>query len=86
MSLRNAVRAGMLGPAVFALIIVVLTVAQYGFMVRLGWDPVGVSEVPWPSALALGPLGWLQVLNFVFFGLTLIFSSRSDFAAGWRPG
>ncbi len=71
MSLRNAALAGMVGPAVFALVVVILTLAQYGFMVRIGWDPVGVSEVPWPSGLALGPLGWLQVLNFVFFGVTL---------------
>jgi hypothetical protein len=69
---RNAALAGIIGPAVFAFIVVVLTIAQYGFMVRLGWDPIGASDVPWPSGLALGPLGWLQVLNFVFFGLTLI--------------
>ena len=72
MSLRNAALAGMIGPAVFAFVAAVLTVAQYGFMVRLGWDPIGASDVPWPSGLALGPFGWLQVLNFVFFGLTLI--------------
>ena len=71
----------MIGPAVFALIVVILTLAQYGFMVRIGWDPVGVSEVPWPSGLALGPLGWLQVLNFVFFGLMLTF-----FAVGLHRG
>jgi Protein of unknown function (DUF998) len=71
-SLRNAALAGMIGPALFALIAAVLTLAEYGFMVGLGWDPIGASDVPWPSALALGPLGWLQVLNFVFFGLTLI--------------
>src|SRR5215208_8327354 len=70
--LRNAALAGMIGPALFALIVVVLTVAQYGSMVDLGWDPIGASDVPWPSGLALGPLGWLQVLNFAFFGLTLI--------------
>ena len=37
--------------------------------------------MPWPSGLALGPLGWLQVLNFAFFGLTLI-----AFALGLRRG
>ena len=72
MSPRNAALTGIIGPAVFAFVAVVLTVAQYGFMVRLGWDPVGASDVPRPSGLALGPPGWLQVLNFVFFGLTLI--------------
>ena len=81
MSLRNAALAGIIGPAVFALIVVILTLAQYGFMVQIGWDPVGVSEVPWPSGLALGPLGWLQVLNFIFFGLTL-----AVFAVGLHRG
>ena len=81
MSLRNAALAGMIGPAVFALVVVILTLAQYGFMVRIGWDPVGISEVPWPSGLALGPLGWLQVLNFIFFGLTL-----TVFAVGLHRG
>jgi hypothetical protein len=41
-----------------------LTFAQYGFMRDLGWDPLGASDVPWPSGLALGPLGWLQAANF----------------------
>jgi hypothetical protein len=48
----------------FVLGLVVLTLMQYDFMVETGW--------PWPSGLALGTWGWLQVLNFVFFGLTMI--------------
>jgi Protein of unknown function (DUF998) len=72
-SSRNAALAGMVGPVVFALVVVVLTFAEYGFMLGLGWKPLRASDVPWPSGLALGPLGWLQVLNFTFFGLTLIF-------------
>jgi Protein of unknown function (DUF998) len=80
-SLRNASLAGMIGPAVFALIVIVLTLAQYRFMVGIGWDPVGVSDVPWPSGLALGPFGWLQVLNFIFFGFTLVI-----FAVGLHRG
>jgi hypothetical protein len=79
--LRNAAFAGMIGPALFALIVVVLTVAQYGFMVKLGWDPIGASEVPWPSGLALGPLGWLQVVNFILLGLALMV-----FAVGLHRG
>jgi uncharacterized protein DUF998 len=72
-SARSAGLAGMIGAAVFAVVVVFLTFAQLGFMLRLGWEPLGVSDVPWPSGLALGPLGWLQALNFAFFGLTLIF-------------
>jgi hypothetical protein len=71
-SLRSASLAGMIGAAAFAVVVIFLTLAQYGFMLRLGWEPLGASDVPWPSGLALGPLGWLQVLNFAFFGFTLI--------------
>jgi hypothetical protein len=79
--------AGMIGPAMFALIVAVLTMLQYNFMVGLGWDPVGASDVPWPSALALGPYGFLQVLNFVLFGVMLTgFATglQSSVAAGGR--
>jgi hypothetical protein len=69
---RYAALAGMIGPVVFALIIMFLTVVQYDFMRELGWHPVESSAVPWPSGLALGPYGWLQVLNFVLFGLMVI--------------
>jgi Protein of unknown function (DUF998) len=71
-SQRNVGLAGMIGAAAFAVVIVLLTFVQLGFMLGLGWRPIGASDVPWPSGLALGPLGWLQVLNFAFFGLTLI--------------
>jgi hypothetical protein len=79
--LRNAAFAGLIGPALFALIVVVLSVAQYGFMIDLWWDPIDASDVPWPSGLALGPLGWLQVLNFILFGLALMV-----FAVGLHRG
>ena len=67
-SSRSAALAGMIGAAVFAVVVVFLTMAQLGFMLGSGWAWLGASDVPWPSALALGPLGWLQVLNFAFFG------------------
>ena len=78
---RSAALAGMIGAAAFAVVANVLTFAEYDFMLGLGWEPLGASDVPWPSALALGPLGWLQVVSFAFFGLTLIL-----FAPGLHRG
>jgi hypothetical protein len=69
---RYAALAGMIGPVVFVFIVIALTVAQYGFMRGLGWHPTESSGVPWPSGLALGPYGWLQVINFILFGLLVI--------------
>jgi len=78
---RSAALVGMIGAAAFAVVAFFLILVQYGFMLGLGWEPLGASDVPWPSAPALGPLGWLQVVSFAFFGLTLIF-----FAPGLHRG
>lgn len=69
---RRAALAGMIGPALFGCLIILLTLLEYDFMRGLGWHPIRESDVPWPSGLALGPYGWLQVANFVLFGLLLI--------------
>jgi len=64
---------------VFGVIVTMLTFLEYDFMIGLGWDPVHSSDVPWPSAL--GPYGYFQVANFVFFGGCLI-----SFGLGLRRG
>ena len=72
LTLARLADAGAIGPIVFGLTITVLTFLEYDFMIGLGWDPVHSSDVPWPSALALGPCGYFQITNFVFFGVCLI--------------
>jgi hypothetical protein len=71
-TLARLADAGITGPVVFGFTVTVLTFLEYDFMIGLGWDPIYSSAVPWPSALALGPYGYFQVANFVFFGLCLI--------------
>ena len=69
---RRAALAGMIGPALFAFLILLLTLLEYGFLRGLGWHPFRESDVPWPSGLALGPYGWFQVANFILFGFLLL--------------
>jgi hypothetical protein len=78
---RGAALAGMVGPMLFAFVLVALTVIQYGFMIKTGWRPIAEPAEGWPSGLALGPYGWAQSLNFAVSGLLLIF-----FALGLHRG
>jgi hypothetical protein len=54
---KLAAMAGMIGPALFGSVLLVLTVIEYDFMRSLGWEPLSVTTVVWPSGLALGPYG-----------------------------
>ena len=78
---RAAAVAGMVGPVLVAATLLGLTVAQYDFMLGLGWRPLADPAGAWPSGLALGPYGWAQVANFVLSGVLLMI-----FAAGLHLG
>lgn len=65
---RHSIRAlaGMVGPVLFVGIFLI-----EGWL-RNGYDPLSM----YVSALSLGPLGWIQIANFIVFGtLLLIFTS-----------
>jgi hypothetical protein len=70
--LRTAAVAGMVGPALFAAVLVALTVMQYEFMIEIGWRPLRDPAGAWPSGLALGPHGWAMTAGFVASGLLLM--------------
>src|SRR3712207_4165683 len=78
---RAAAVAGMAGPVIFVATLLGLTVVQYDFILGLGWRPLGDPAGAWPSGLALGPYGWVQILNFVVSGLLL-----TIFAVGLHLG
>jgi hypothetical membrane protein len=67
----------MVGPVLFAAILLALSVIQYRFMLEIGWRPLADPAGAWPSGLALGPYGWIQSANFILSGLLLML-----FAAG----
>src|SRR5512141_3234063 len=63
--------AGMIGPALLAIVVLSLTIVQYPFMRSLGWDPVSRPTFDWPSGLALGPVGWIMTITFLASGAAL---------------
>ncbi len=79
--IRAAAILGIAGPVLFLSVLAALTVVQYNFMLGIGWRPLGDPAGAWPSGLALGPYGWVQILNFVVSGLLL-----ATFAAGLHFG
>lgn len=61
--------AGIIGPPLLVLLTLVEDALQDSFLVRTGNDPLVVSPM---SVNALGPTGWLQILTFTLFGLSII--------------
>lgn len=76
--------AVMVGAVVFTLIAVALTAIQWSALRTRGWDPIRSSDVPYPSALALGAGGPLQVLGFAILGLAL-FAAAAGLAMALDP-
>lgn len=70
--IKLAALAGVIGPALFAILVTGLTIAEAGFMRSIGWDPFG-TVLDWPSGLALGPYGWLMTITFFVCGALMAF-------------
>jgi hypothetical protein len=70
--IRYAALAGIIGPILFALVLMGLTIVQDDFMRTLGWNPTG-PVIDWPSGLALGPYGWLMIVTFFVCGTLMAF-------------
>jgi hypothetical protein len=75
MNHRRRAWAGIIGPILF----VVIFMLEGGF--RPGYDPLKMFI----SELSLGARGWIQVVNFVFFGLLLLIFTRGV-AAEFQSG
>jgi Protein of unknown function (DUF998) len=71
----DTARAQGLAPIVagplFLVVIAVLTLVELDFMHGLGWGFTRDHKVPWPSGLALGSYGAIQIANFVLAGTLL---------------
>lgn len=70
--IRLAALAGIIGPALFAVVVTSLTFVEANFMRSIGWNPFG-NVLDWPSGLAMGPYGWLMTINFFISGAMMAF-------------
>jgi hypothetical protein len=70
--IKLSARIGMIGPALFAVVVTGLTISEADFMRSIGWDPVR-TVLDWPSGLALGPYGWLMTVTFFICGAMMAF-------------
>ena len=61
----------LLGPVLFALVLITLTIVQYDFLRGLGWHPINDPTFDWPSGLALGPYGIVMTATFIISGLLI---------------
>jgi len=71
----SAAVAGTIGPVLFGSVLFALSVLEHDFMIGIGWHPLTNPAGAWPSGLALGPYGLVQVASFVVSGLLLAFFS-----------
>jgi hypothetical protein len=69
---RTLALGGLVGPWLWTLVVVLLTVVEYDELRAFGWTPGQDHGVNYPSSLALGRLGWLQMANFALFGVATI--------------
>jgi Protein of unknown function (DUF998) len=66
--------AGLIAGPIFLTAVAVNTWASLDFLRGLGWQLIGGKDIPWPSSLAVGPYGWVQIAAFLVAGvLTLVF-------------
>ena len=67
----------LLGPILFAVVLVALTLVKYEFLRGLGWHPINDPTFDWPSGLALGKYGWIMTATFIASGLLMtLFAAR----------
>lgn len=68
-ALRFAAR---LAPAGLAVVLLILSLSERGYLHATGWTPVRRTRTEWPSVLALGPHGWVLTIALVTAGALAI--------------
>lgn len=68
-SIRAVAAIATAGPLLFAATVLIQDIIQYDYLVANGDDPWTTSPV---SVNALGPYGWIQIVNFGMLGLSVL--------------
>lgn len=69
----------LIGPALFAIVLAILTIVEYDFLLSLGWHPINDPTFDWPSGLALGQYGWIMTATFILTGGVMTLFARRLF-------
>jgi len=69
---RLSTLAGLVAGPLFLGLILFNTWLSRDFLHSIGWQLTGGKSVPYPSCLALGPHGWMQVGAFLVTGLLVV--------------
>lgn len=69
----------LIGPVLFTIVLVTLTLVEYDFLLSLGWHPINDPTFDWPSGLALGRFGWIMTATFILTGSMMTLFARRLF-------
>jgi MFS family permease len=71
---RRLALVGLIGPVLFAALVLLVTAIEWDFLHDLGWNaaPFASPDVRWPSSAALGDSGALMVLGFLALGASIL--------------
>lgn len=71
---RRLALAAVIGPPLFAAVVLLATALEWDFLHRLGWSarPFDSPDALWPSSAALGDYGFLVVLAFLLLGVSVL--------------
>jgi len=72
MTTRSPLISTLLAGPLFLIVAAFLSIAQHDTLSAWGWTALDHHGVPWPSALALTPLGFVQAASFALTGAALL--------------
>ena len=76
MTTRTPLISTLLTGPLFLVVAALLSIAEHDALSAWGWTALDHHGVPWPSALALTPLGFLQSASFALTGAALLALAR----------